>query len=116
MLSLGFFVLPGIAAAYLEARRRYAQRVDRALSEAGVSNKRCALELGIDEGQFSRQRSQGLLSGAALDLLDPLTDGRLAAREADARGVVTFRQWADQQWRDLRGARDRFLPAQKGAA
>ncbi len=86
-----------IAAIYDEARRRYAARVRAAFEAGGLSHKVAALTLGIDEGQLSRQINLGILSGAAIEILDPLTGGRLAAAIVDDLGVLTFHRWATQQ-------------------
>ena len=75
---------------YRDTRLRYGAMVQRALREAGVSQKAAALTLGLDFGQFSRQLTTGSLSGAALWVLNPLTHGHLADVIADELQVLTL--------------------------
>lgn len=99
MCGLTFGILVAVAAIYNEARRRYAARFRAAMEAGGLSQKAAAKTLGIDEGQLSRQISLGILSGAAIDVLDPLTGGRLAAAIVEDLGVLTFHRWATRQMR-----------------
>ncbi len=113
MLTLLAVIVVGLTAQYVAARERYGREVQKILQRADLQ-KVAALELGMHAGQFSLELSKGTLSGAALLVLNPHTDGELGDWMASQFGITTFNDWVTLQQRALRESKTGLvLPADR---